>query len=78
MDCHNMFLKSMLYCCSKWAELTTKIPYFVIRKQDMKYDGMNPTLVDAYGGFEISMLPYYSATVGAAWLEMGAVKVVGK
>jgi len=23
----------------------------------MKLDGSNPTLVDAYGGFEISMLP---------------------
>ena len=27
-------------------------------------------------GFEISMLPYYSAGVGAAWLEKGGVKVI--
>ena len=40
------------------------------------FDGENPTLVDAYGGFEISMLPGYSAGVGAAWLERGGVKVV--
>ena len=39
-------------------------------------DGSNPTLLDAYGGFEISMLPYYSAGVGAAWLEKGGVKVI--
>jgi len=55
----------------------TKIPYFVIRREDIKYDGSNPTLLDAYGGFEISRLPGYSAGVGAAWLEAGGVKVIG-
>lgn len=54
----------------------TKIPYFVMRKENMNYDGTNPTLLDAYGGFEISMLPGYSASVGAAWLEAGGVKVI--
>ena len=54
----------------------TKIPYFVTRRKDMVFDGTNPTLLDAYGGFEISMLPGYSASVGAAWLEHGGVKVV--
>jgi len=54
----------------------TKIPYFVMRRKDMVFDGSNPTLLDAYGGFEISMLPGYSAGVGAAWLEKGGVKVV--
>jgi prolyl oligopeptidase len=54
----------------------TKIPYFIIRKKDIVYDGSNPTLLDAYGGFEISMLPGYSAAVGAAWLEHGGVKVI--
>jgi prolyl oligopeptidase len=54
----------------------TKIPYFIIRKKDIIYDGSNPTLLDAYGGFEISMLPGYSAAVGAAWLEYGGVKVI--
>ena len=56
----------------------TKIPYFVMRKENMSYDGTNPTLLDAYGGFEISMLPGYSASVGAAWLEDGGVKVIGE
>jgi prolyl oligopeptidase len=61
------------FCASKDG---TKIPYFVIRRKDMAFDGTNPTLLDAYGGFEISMLPGYSASVGAAWLEQGGVKVV--
>jgi len=54
----------------------TRIPYFVIRRADAPLDGENPTLLDAYGGFEISMLPGYSAGVGAAWLEAGGVKVI--
>jgi len=54
----------------------TKIPYFVIRKKDIPLDGTNPTLVDAYGGFEISRLPGYSAAVGSCWLESGGIKVI--
>ncbi len=54
----------------------TKIPYFVQRRSDMKFDGSTPTLVDAYGGFEISMTPHYSAGVGIGWLERGGCKVI--
>ena len=42
----------------------------------MKFDGSTPTLVDAYGGFEISMTPHYSAGVGIGWLERGGCKVI--
>ena len=51
----------------------TKIPYFLIHAKNMKLDGKNPTLLYAYGGFEVSMLPFYSGTVGTAWLERGGV-----
>eukprot|EP00927_Polykrikos_kofoidii_P078851 TRINITY_DN7564_c0_g1_i1.p1 TRINITY_DN7564_c0_g1~~TRINITY_DN7564_c0_g1_i1.p1 ORF type:complete len:765 (-),score=130.22 TRINITY_DN7564_c0_g1_i1:62-2356(-) len=54
----------------------TKIPYCVMRKKDLPFDGSTPTLLDAYGGFEISLLPGYSAGVGAGWLEKGGVKVI--
>lgn len=53
----------------------TKIPYFVVHKKDMKYDGKNATLLYGYGGFEISINPSYSATIGRAWLERGGVYV---
>jgi len=42
----------------------------------LKLDGTNKTLLYGYGGFEISMTPYYSASVGSAWLERGGVFVV--
>mmetsp|Transcript_20763 Transcript_20763/g.41318 ORF Transcript_20763/g.41318 Transcript_20763/m.41318 type:complete len:821 (+) Transcript_20763:54-2516(+) len=54
----------------------TRIPYFVMRKKDLKMDGSNAVLLDAYGGFEISLLPGYSAGVGAGWLERGGIKVI--
>jgi prolyl oligopeptidase len=54
----------------------TQIPYFVIRRTAIPFDGSTPTLLDAYGGFEISETPYYSAGVGAGWLERGGAKVI--
>jgi prolyl oligopeptidase len=51
----------------------TKIPYFVVRPKDMKHDGKNPTLLYAYGGFQVSETPAYSASTGKLWLEPGHV-----
>jgi prolyl oligopeptidase len=51
----------------------TKIPYFVVHRKDAKFDGANPTILYGYGGFEISMTPNYSGTIGSAWLERGGV-----
>ncbi len=54
----------------------TMIPYFVVHKTDMPLDGSNATLLYGYGGFQSSMLPGYSPTVGKLWLERGGVYVV--
>ncbi len=53
-----------------------KIPYFVVSSKTTKLDGKNPTLLYAYGGFEIPILPGYNATTGTAWLEKGGVYVL--
>lgn len=55
----------------------TQVPYFVQHRKDIALDGSHPTLLDGYGGFEISMTPSYSAAVGASWLEKGGIKVIG-
>ncbi|AIE84531.1 prolyl oligopeptidase family serine peptidase [Fimbriimonas ginsengisoli] len=50
-----------------------KIPYFVVHKKGIRLDGSNPTLLEAYGGFQISSTPFYSGVVGKLWLERGGV-----
>ena len=54
----------------------TRIPYFIVRLKNMAFDGSNPTILYAYGGFEISLTPYYRGTLGKLWLERGGVFVV--
>jgi len=54
----------------------TKVPYFVVHRRDIKYDGSSPTLMTAYGGFQVSSTPNYSATTGKLWLERGGVYVL--
>ncbi|WP_243649338.1 prolyl oligopeptidase family serine peptidase [Luteibacter rhizovicinus] len=54
----------------------TRVPYFEIAPKSMKADGNNPTLVYGYGGFEISLQPAYSGSVGRAWLDKGGVYVI--
>jgi len=51
----------------------TRIPYFLVHRRDIKLDGNSPTLLYAYGGFEASETPTYSATTGKLWLENGGV-----
>ena len=36
----------------------------------------NPTVIEGYGGFEISLTPCYNSIAGVAWLEKGGVYVV--
>ncbi|MGW7458932.1 prolyl oligopeptidase family serine peptidase [Streptomyces sp. NPDC054797] len=52
----------------------TKVPYFVVGPEDRP--GPGPTLLYGYGGFEISMVPHYSAVTGRAWLARGGTYVV--
>jgi prolyl oligopeptidase len=54
----------------------TRIPYFVVMREETKLDGSNPTILYGYGGYEISMLPAYSGAMGSAWLEKGGVYVL--
>jgi prolyl oligopeptidase len=54
----------------------TKIPYFIVHPKNMILDGNNPTLLYAYGGFDISETPSYNGTLGKLWLERGGVYVL--
>lgn len=50
----------------------TKVPMFVAHRKDLPIDGNRPTLLYGYGGFNVSLTPYFSV-VRMAWMEMGGV-----
>jgi prolyl oligopeptidase len=54
----------------------TRVPYFVVRAEDAPTDGTNPTLLTAYGGFQISSTPSYLGVFGKGWAEGGGVYVL--
>lgn len=54
----------------------TRVPYFVVGAKSLKADGDNPTLLYGYGGFKVSMEPWYPRGFGPAWLGRGGTLVV--
>ncbi|MDQ6737371.1 MAG: prolyl oligopeptidase family serine peptidase, partial [Gemmatimonadota bacterium] len=52
----------------------TRIPLFVTMKRGTVLDGSHPTLLYAYGGFDVSLQPFFSPTI-PAWIERGGVYV---
>ncbi len=50
-----------------------KVPIFIVRRKDVA--GPAPTILYGYGGFGISMMPYYSPPQ-LAWVEQGGVFAV--
>jgi prolyl oligopeptidase len=54
----------------------TRVPYFVVRRADAPMNGTNPTLLSAYGGFQISNTPRYLGSMGKGWVEDGGVFVL--
>lgn len=52
-----------------------RVPMFITHRRDLKLDGNNPTILYAYGGFNISQTPAFSVS-NIAWLEMGGVYAV--
>lgn len=53
----------------------TKIPMTLTYKKGLKLDGKNPTILYGYGGFDISLLPTFSAS-NAVWLQNGGIYAV--
>jgi prolyl oligopeptidase len=54
----------------------TKVPYFVVYPKGYKAGGSAPTLLYGYGGFQVSMAPWYSGGWGRTWYERGGILVV--
>ena len=53
----------------------TRVPMFITYKKGLKLNGQNPTILYGYGGFDVTMNPYFSG-LNLAWLEQGGIFVL--
>jgi prolyl oligopeptidase len=53
----------------------TRVPMFLLHRRGLKLDGENPVLMTAYGGFNVSLTPQFSAQA-IVWAERGGVFAV--
>jgi prolyl oligopeptidase len=66
------FVTEQLFATSKDG---TRVPVFVIHRKDIPLDGSTPTILYGYGGFDISITPYFAKET-ALWLQMGGAYAV--
>jgi prolyl oligopeptidase len=57
------------------SEDGTQIPMFISHKRGLALDGSNPTYLYGYGGFKISLTPWFNIS-NSVWMEMGGVLAV--
>jgi prolyl oligopeptidase len=53
----------------------TRVPMMIAHRKGIKLDGSNPTILYAYGGFDIPITPAFSSFT-ATWLQMGGIYAV--
>jgi prolyl oligopeptidase len=54
----------------------TKIPVNIVRLKSSRNDGVNPTLLYGYGGYNISMEPHFLGGTVRLWLDGGGVYAI--
>jgi prolyl oligopeptidase len=53
----------------------TRVPMFISARKGLGLDGDNPTILTAYGGFNIPLVPFFGAS-WATWMELGGLVAV--
>ena len=68
IDAENYVTKQIFY----QSKDGTKIPMFLVHKKDLELNEDNPVILNAYGGFNVSEVPYFSVT-NLFWLQKGGI-----
>ncbi|HUJ62537.1 MAG TPA: prolyl oligopeptidase family serine peptidase [Kofleriaceae bacterium] len=71
IDTSNMVTEQVFYP----SKDGTKISMFIIHNKDAKRDGTAPTILNGYGGFNVSMTPGFAGS-RVVWLEHGGVYAI--
>lgn len=50
----------------------TRVPMYIVHRKDLALNGRQPTVLYGYGGFNVSLMPAFSAA-RMAWIEAGGV-----
>lgn len=53
----------------------TRVPMFIVKKKGLPVNGDNPLILYGYGGFNVSMNPFFTASL-IPWLESGGIYAV--
>lgn len=53
----------------------TKVPMFVVTRKEIELDGSTPLLLYGYGGFNVTLQPYFRSSI-YPWLEAGGAYAV--
>jgi prolyl oligopeptidase len=53
----------------------TRVPINILRRKDTKLDGSNPVLLYGYGGYGVSLSPFFWPRL-RVWLDLGGVAVI--
>ena len=54
----------------------TRVPFYIIHKKNLEKNSVNPTIMYGYGGFEISLSPFYLKNRVPEWVSQGGVFVL--
>ena len=68
----SQYESTLEFCTSKDG---ARVPIIISHRKGLERNGCNPTLLYAYGGFNIALTPYFSVEY-AAWMDMGGVVAV--
>lgn len=68
----DMYVSEQQFFASKDG---TRVPMFVVHKKGLEKNGQNPTLLYGYGGFNVSLQPYFNPIL-IPWLEQGGIYVM--